>query len=41
LIENASHITGIAIERHMNEQALQRERDRLRFAPASSSKKLL
>jgi formate hydrogenlyase transcriptional activator len=25
LIENASHITGIAIERHMNEQALQRE----------------
>src|ERR1700720_3926995 len=23
LIENASHITGIAIERHMNEQALQ------------------
>ena len=31
LIENASHITGIAIERHMNEQALQRERDRLRL----------
>src|SRR5580698_7728885 len=26
LIENASHITGIAIERHMKEQALQRER---------------
>jgi formate hydrogenlyase transcriptional activator len=31
LIENASHITGIAIERHMNEQALQRERDRLQL----------
>src|SRR5580692_751866 len=31
LIENASHIAGIAIERHMNEQALQRERDRLRL----------
>src|SRR5277367_6592727 len=31
LIENASHITGIAIERHMREQALQRERDRLRL----------
>ena len=31
LIENASHITGIAIERHANEQALQRERDRLRL----------
>jgi formate hydrogenlyase transcriptional activator len=29
LIEDASYITGIAIERHMNEQALQRERDRL------------
>jgi formate hydrogenlyase transcriptional activator len=31
LIENASHIAGIAIERHMKEQALQRERDRLRL----------
>jgi formate hydrogenlyase transcriptional activator len=31
LIENASHITGIAIERHISEQALQRERDRLRL----------
>jgi formate hydrogenlyase transcriptional activator len=31
LIENASYITGIAIERHMNEQALRRERDRLRL----------
>jgi formate hydrogenlyase transcriptional activator len=31
LIENASHITGIAIERHMKEQALQREHDRLRL----------
>jgi formate hydrogenlyase transcriptional activator len=31
LIESASHITGIAIERHMNEEALQRERDRLRL----------
>src|SRR5215469_12205750 len=29
LIENASHITGIAIERHLNEEALRRERDRL------------
>jgi formate hydrogenlyase transcriptional activator len=29
LIENAAHITGIAIERHVNEQALRRERDRL------------
>jgi formate hydrogenlyase transcriptional activator len=29
LIENASYITGIAIERYMKEQALQRERDRL------------
>ena len=29
LIENASHITGIAIERHMNEEELRRERDRL------------
>jgi formate hydrogenlyase transcriptional activator len=31
LIENASHITGIAIERHVKEQALRRERDRLRL----------
>jgi len=31
LIENASHVTGIAIERHMKEQALQHERDRLRL----------
>src|SRR5271154_5150157 len=31
LLENASHITGIAIERHMKEQALQHERDRLRL----------
>jgi formate hydrogenlyase transcriptional activator len=31
LIENASDITGIAIERHMKDQALQRERDRLRL----------
>jgi formate hydrogenlyase transcriptional activator len=31
LIEEASHITGIAIERHMNEEALRRERDRLRL----------
>ncbi len=29
LIESASHIAGIAIERHMNEQKLRRERDRL------------
>ena len=31
LIENASHIAGIAIERHMNEEALRHERDRLRL----------
>jgi len=31
LIESASHITGIAIERHLNEQALRRESDRLRL----------
>jgi len=31
LIDDASHITGIAIERHMNEEALRRERDRLRL----------
>jgi formate hydrogenlyase transcriptional activator len=31
LIENASHIAGIAIERHMNEQKLRQERDRLRL----------
>ena len=31
LIENASHITRIAIERHMNEEELRRERDRLRL----------
>ena len=37
LIENASHITGIAIERHMNEKALQHERDRLRLVLEISS----
>jgi formate hydrogenlyase transcriptional activator len=31
LIENASHIAGIAIERHINEEELRRERDRLRL----------
>jgi formate hydrogenlyase transcriptional activator len=31
LIEDASYITGIAIERHMNEEALRHERDRLRL----------
>jgi formate hydrogenlyase transcriptional activator len=31
LIENASHITKIAIERHRNEEELRRERDRLRL----------
>jgi formate hydrogenlyase transcriptional activator len=31
LIENASHIAGIAIERHTNEEALRHERDRLRL----------
>ena len=32
LIENASHIAGIAIERHLHEEALRHERDRLRLA---------
>jgi formate hydrogenlyase transcriptional activator len=31
LIENASHIAGIAIERHLNEEQLRLERDRLRL----------
>jgi formate hydrogenlyase transcriptional activator len=31
LIENFSHIAGIAIERHLNEEELRYERDRLRF----------
>lgn len=31
LIENASHIAGIAIERHLNEHRLRLERDRLRL----------
>jgi formate hydrogenlyase transcriptional activator len=31
IIENASHIAGIAIERHMSEQKLRQERDRLRL----------
>jgi formate hydrogenlyase transcriptional activator len=31
LIENASHIAGIAIERHIKEEELRRERDRLRL----------
>ncbi len=31
LIENASHIAGIAIERHVNEEKLRLERDRLRL----------
>jgi formate hydrogenlyase transcriptional activator len=31
LIENASHIAGIAIERHINEQKLRQERDRLQL----------
>jgi formate hydrogenlyase transcriptional activator len=31
LIENAGHIAGIAIERHIKEQELQHERDRLRL----------
>jgi len=37
LVENASYVTGIAIERHRNEQALQRERDRLRLLLEISS----
>jgi len=31
LIEDAGHVTAIAIESHMKEEALQRERDRLRL----------
>src|ERR1700740_72004 len=31
VIENASHIAGIAIERHLNEERLRLERDRLRL----------
>ena len=31
LIENASHITGIAIERHMKQEELRHEHDRLRL----------
>jgi formate hydrogenlyase transcriptional activator len=31
LIENASHIAGIAIERHVNEEKLRLDRDRLRL----------
>src|ERR1700744_2215208 len=31
MIENPSHIAGIAIERHLNEQKLRLERDRLRL----------
>jgi formate hydrogenlyase transcriptional activator len=31
LIENAAHITGIAIERQINEEAIRHERDRLRL----------
>jgi formate hydrogenlyase transcriptional activator len=31
LIENASYIAGIAIERHLHEEALRHERDRLRL----------
>jgi formate hydrogenlyase transcriptional activator len=31
LIENASHIAGIAIERHLSEEQLRHERDRLRL----------
>jgi formate hydrogenlyase transcriptional activator len=31
LIENASHIAGIAIERHLSAEALRQERDRLRL----------
>ncbi len=31
LIENASHIAGIAIERHLNEEKLRLEHDRLRL----------
>jgi formate hydrogenlyase transcriptional activator len=31
MIENASHVTGMAIERHINEQKLQHDSDRLRL----------
>src|SRR6202012_2028345 len=31
MIENAGHVAGIAIERHLHEEALRHERDRLRL----------
>jgi formate hydrogenlyase transcriptional activator len=37
LIESASHITGIGIERHMKDEALRRERDRLQSLLAIAS----
>jgi formate hydrogenlyase transcriptional activator len=37
LIENAAHIAGIAIERHLNEQALRHERERLQLLLEISS----
>jgi formate hydrogenlyase transcriptional activator len=37
LIENASHIAGIAIERHLNEETIRHERDRLRLLLEISS----
>src|SRR5215467_7607767 len=40
LIESASHITGIAIERHISEEALRHERDRLRLLPAADGGQL-
>lgn len=41
LIEKASHITGIAIDRHINEEALRHERDRLRQLVEALSTNLL
>jgi formate hydrogenlyase transcriptional activator len=37
LIESASHIAGIAIERHLHQEALRQERDRLRLLLEISS----
>src|ERR1700722_8581135 len=37
LIENAGHIAGIAIERHLHQEALRQERDRLRLLLEISS----
>jgi formate hydrogenlyase transcriptional activator len=40
LIESAGHIAGVAIERHINEEALRHERDRLRLLLETTSSTL-